>query len=301
MKWYHSHFSLQYADGLLGAIIINGPSSADFDEDLGMVFLSDWDHKTAFQSWKTDSDAGFDPELENVLINYKNVWDCSNSAANDPACLGTGVREEFVFEQGKSYKLRLINTAIDGWFEFSMDNHTFEVIAADLVPIVPYATSSLSISMGQRYDIIVTANATAGDYWMRAGWVNYCATNIMYADDFAIIRYDESSTALPTSVAQQEVAASCADEDVSHLVPWVAITVGEASLGSVIGVNYYLTDNFNRWYFNNSTFWLNWSNPTTQMAYKGEAVFPADINVYPITQVDEWVYWVITDDTGFEV
>lgn len=269
-----------------------------------MVFLSDWDHKTAFESWKSDAQWTFDPNLENVLINYKNVWDCSTAQVVDPACDGTlvGAREEFVFEHGLTYKLHLINTAIDGWFEFSMDNHTFEVIAADLVPIVPYATNSLKISMGQRYDIIVTANATAGNYWMRAGWVNYCATNDMYANDFAIIRYDETSTALPTSVAQKEVAASCADEDFSNFVPWVPITVGEASLGySVVGLTYELFNNTNRWYFNASTFWLDWSNPTTLMAYKGESVFPADINVYPLTQVDEWVYWVIIDDTGFEV
>jgi FtsP/CotA-like multicopper oxidase with cupredoxin domain len=149
-----------------------------------MVFLSDWDHKTAFQSWKTDADWTFDPELENVLINYKNVWDCdvntTLSVAGDPKCLGSGIREEFVFEKGKTYKMHLINTAIDGWFEFSMDKHTFSVVAADLVPIVPYETSSLSISMAQRYDIIFTADAAVGDYWMRAGWVNYCAINIMY-------------------------------------------------------------------------------------------------------------------------
>lgn len=45
-----------------------------------------------------------------------------------------------------------------------MDNDTFEVLAADPVLIVPYETSSLSISMAQRYAIIVTANTIARDY-----------------------------------------------------------------------------------------------------------------------------------------
>lgn len=39
-----------------------------------------------------------------------------------------------------------------------------QVIATDFVPIVPYSTDIVSISMGQRYDIIVTANATADNY-----------------------------------------------------------------------------------------------------------------------------------------
>lgn len=30
-SWYHSHYSLQYADGLAGPILLHGPSSADWD------------------------------------------------------------------------------------------------------------------------------------------------------------------------------------------------------------------------------------------------------------------------------
>lgn len=298
-KWYHSHLTLQYSDGLLGPLVINGPSTADYDEDLGVVFLSDWGHKTAFQYWDTDAKAGFGPELENVVINYKNVYNCTGSI--DPACLGTGVREEFVFEQGKRYKLRIINSAIDGWFEFSMDNHTFEVVASDLVPIVPYTTTRLKVSMAQRYDIIVTANATADNYWMRAGWVNYCATNFGYDNDFAIIRYNSTSTADPTSTAQQEVASSCSDEEVSKIIPWVPIQVGDASLNPAVGVTYALVNNENRWYFNASDFTLDWGTPTIGTVYRNDSVFPASYNVYPLTTVDAWTYWVITDETGFEV
>lgn len=45
--WYHSHFSLQAWMGVLGGIIINGPSSANYDNDLGMMFLNDWSHEVA--------------------------------------------------------------------------------------------------------------------------------------------------------------------------------------------------------------------------------------------------------------
>jgi FtsP/CotA-like multicopper oxidase with cupredoxin domain len=43
--WYHSHFALQSWQGVIGGIIINGPATADYDEDLGMLFLNDWDHQ----------------------------------------------------------------------------------------------------------------------------------------------------------------------------------------------------------------------------------------------------------------
>lgn len=36
------------ADGLLGAIKINGPTSMNYDEDLGPVLITDHFHKTAF-------------------------------------------------------------------------------------------------------------------------------------------------------------------------------------------------------------------------------------------------------------
>lgn len=40
-SWYHSHYSSQYAGGILGPMIIHGPSNYDYDIDLGPVFLQD--------------------------------------------------------------------------------------------------------------------------------------------------------------------------------------------------------------------------------------------------------------------
>lgn len=39
-SWYHSHYSAQYAGGLLGPMVIHGPSNANYDIDLGPVFLT---------------------------------------------------------------------------------------------------------------------------------------------------------------------------------------------------------------------------------------------------------------------
>lgn len=39
--WYHSHFITQYADGLQGPIIIKGPTSANYDVDMGSVLVND--------------------------------------------------------------------------------------------------------------------------------------------------------------------------------------------------------------------------------------------------------------------
>jgi len=294
--WYHSHFTLQYGDGLLGPLIINGPSSANYDEDLGTVLLSDWGHATVFENWQTTK-TGFGPELENVVLNYQNVFDCTDSI--DPNCLGTGSRFEVQFVEGTKYKIRLINTAIDGQFRFSMDNHTFQVIATDLVPIVPYTTDNIMISIGQRYDIIVEANATAGNYWMRAGWQNSCATNYAWDNGLGIIRYDSTSTSDPTSTGP-DFPASCADEDISKFVPYVPITVGDATYEDIVNVGYQWPGLF-LWTINSSSLYLNWSDPTTLKTYNNDSIFPTPYNIYPLTTVNEWVYWVIQDATGFQV
>ena len=63
---------------------------------------------------------------------------------------------------GSRHRVRLINTSVDNHFMVSLDNHQFEVISADFVPIVPYNASWIFIGIGQRYDVIVTANQAPG-------------------------------------------------------------------------------------------------------------------------------------------
>lgn len=50
-SWYHSHFSLQLINGLVGPMVIHGPTSANYDIDLGPIMLLDWFHEDAFYYW----------------------------------------------------------------------------------------------------------------------------------------------------------------------------------------------------------------------------------------------------------
>ena len=52
------------------------------------------------------------------------------------------------FTSDTSYRIRLVNGAVDTHFKFMIDNHTMQVIAADLVPIEPYETDVINIGMG---------------------------------------------------------------------------------------------------------------------------------------------------------
>jgi hypothetical protein len=55
--------------------------------------------------------------------------------------------------------------------------------------------------MGQRYDVIVTASESSGDYWMRAIPQESCSNNDNVDNILGIVRYDSSSTADPTTSA----------------------------------------------------------------------------------------------------
>jgi FtsP/CotA-like multicopper oxidase with cupredoxin domain len=135
---YHSHFALQAWEGVYGGVIINGPATANYDVDLGTMSLSDWDHLTADSLYSAAQTTG-PPALANGLINGTNVYDT------------VGSRHTTSFEAGTSYRLRLVNVAIDSHFKFSIDNHTMTVIAADLVPIQPFTTEILNIGIGKSH------------------------------------------------------------------------------------------------------------------------------------------------------
>lgn len=176
-SWYHSHFSLQLAEGLVGGIVIHGPATADYDIDLGLVLMQDWSHVSAFKTWEDTQRtvALVQPVAENGLINGLNPYNCTGST--DTACVGTTRRYEKSFEKGKKYLLRLVGMQSDGWMKFTIDGHKLTVIANDFVPIKPYDTDSVLLASGQRYDVLVEANQDIGAYWLRAIYQTACNNN----------------------------------------------------------------------------------------------------------------------------
>ena len=140
--WYHSHFALQAWEGVFGGIVINGPASSNYDNDAGVLFLNDWSHETVDALYSSSLTSG-PPTLDNGLINGTNVYGDDNSTDQ------TGSRFAMAVTDGESYRLRLVNGAIDTHFKFSIDNHTMTVMSTDLVPIEPYTTDVLNIAIGE--------------------------------------------------------------------------------------------------------------------------------------------------------
>ncbi|KAF2765815.1 hypothetical protein EJ03DRAFT_385072 [Teratosphaeria nubilosa] len=264
-SWYHAHYALQAWEGVFGGIIVHGPATANYDVDLGSLFLSDWDHATVCSLWD-EMEASGPPQLDTCLINGTNIWTEEGTTV--------GSRWETDFVSGSSYLLRLVNAAINTHFSFSIDNHTLQVIAEDFVPIVPYTTDVLSIGMGQRYDVIVTADKgdVASDFWLRAVPDSFCS-DINNTDIRGIIHYD----------------------DLSNLVPYLSLNAGtEAAITDELNATVaYNSDNLYKWYLDDETFLVEWQDPTSLQILNDDTTYTGSQGVIQMPAPDEWIYLII--------
>ncbi|KAJ5527875.1 hypothetical protein N7513_012034 [Penicillium frequentans] len=285
--WYHSHIGLQAWEGLFGGIVIQGPASANYDEDKGVIILNDWDINTVDELYGTAQLDG-PPTLDSGLINGTNVF------GSDGYVNQTGTRFNTSFAEGTSYRLRLVNAACDTHFKFMIDNHTMTVIANDLVPITPYKTNVLNIAMGQRYDVIVTADqaSVAKNFWLRAIPQSACSENLSPQNIKGIVYYGDSPSTPSTS--EYSYTDSCDDEDMSDLTPIVTESVSTpyynksepVSLGKNGGSLY-------RWKLNSTSMHVDWTDPTLLEVYRGHHSWKNSSGVIELPHKNEWVYIVI--------
>lgn len=245
--WYHSHYAVQAWNGVLGGIVINGPAASAYDVDQGILFLNDWYHETSDVLYESAQVSG-PPAAQNGLINGTNVY------------ADGGSRFQSSIESGKSYRYRLVNGAMDTMFRFMVDNHTMTVIASDLVPIVPFETTSLNIAIGQRYDVIITANQDPGNYWMRAIPQTACsATNEMTLNIKAVLTYEGVDVADPTTTGYT-YTDTCVEE--LSITPYVAMDVSDPGLEKTFDVTIGTSTGLFKWLINNNTFLADWSSPS---------------------------------------
>lgn len=231
--------------------------------------------------------------MENGLVNGTNTYNNSGTI--------TGSKWETTFESGKKYRFRIVNIAVDGRFQFNIDGHNLTVIANDFVPIVPYTTDSVLIAAGQRYDVIVEANAASDNYWLRAGWLSACTDNANADGITGIIRYDGDSTADPTTTGIT-LGSYCGDESPEDLVPYL-----EKDVGTIVSTSEEILDTsfgtYFTWTLNSSSFSIDWSNPTLSYIYKDNTSYPTDYNVLSVAPssptTEEWALMVIVDQSGF--
>ncbi|KAF2466250.1 uncharacterized protein BDR25DRAFT_293639 [Lindgomyces ingoldianus] len=281
-SWYHSHYSVQYADGIVGGIIIRGPSTSNYDIDLGILPFTDWFHVPSFTVNAAALHAKGPPIADNLLING------SMTSASGGKYAVTNLTP------GKKHLLRLINTGVNNYIHVSLDGHPFTVIAADFVPIVPYTTDSLVIAVGQRYEVIIDANKPVGNYWLRVGTGGgKCdGPNANSANIKSIFHYDGANSANPNSTGIT-LPTGCYDE--TNIVPYVKTTVPQKLPKKIeLGfTNTATSDGLVQWLVDSSMMQVDFTKPTLQYILDGNDTFNVAENVYIVGEAHQWQYWVI--------
>lgn len=289
-SWYHSHFSLQYGDGVVGPIIINGPAAANYDEDLGTILVTDF-YPVGASVLELAEEVTGPPNATNYLFNGQNMQPDGSS----------GTRPTWTFKAGMKYLLRFVNTSIDNHFKLQLDGHTMTVMTTDFVPIVPYKTQTLDIGIGQRYDVVVEADQPVAAYFLRA--INQVECGINYNTGLGtangIIIYEGADDSEPTST-YYPYFDRCEDEPIASTVPIVSKTVDSstfASQASNLPVNLSKVDiggsSLFRWFLNDNSMVINWSDPTLAQVALGDSSFNVPESVIQLPDEGVWTFWVI--------
>ena len=274
---------------MVGALIVRGPSSANYDIDLGAYPISDYYHETADRlHLRAELVAnGAPPDSDNILFRGKNI---------NPAGSG-GSYDRLTLTPGKKHLIRLINTSVDNSFVVSLSNHTFTVLTTDLVPITPVTRTSLFLGVGQRYDVIVEANQPVQNYWLNATLeANNNCGHTRNPFPAAIISYTgASTTALPPSRGAPIVATCNGEKGFS---PIISRTVSASQFQpSTLPVNLAFPTTprgqIFEWSVRNTPISVEWDHPILEYILEDNFNFPGAANIIDVPQADVWTFWVI--------
>ncbi|KAL2143119.1 hypothetical protein VTI28DRAFT_333 [Corynascus sepedonium] len=284
-SWYHSHYSAQFSGGLLGPIVVHGPTSENYDIDLGPIMLTDWYHKEYFDIVEEmlSPNGNLAVASDNNLINGKMHFNCSAVAPGDPTpCVNNAGISKFRFQTGKTHRLRLVNAGANGVQRFSIDEHTLTVIAEDFVPVKPYNTSVVTLGVGQRADVLVTANAgePSSAFWMRSNLTGCSLARQPHA--LAAVYYDQANTSTTPSSTAWDIPdpSTCANEDLDVTEPLFPITLPEATLTQTMDIETFTNaSNITLWKFNGVSMRTDYNHPVILLANDGNFSYPAQWNV----------------------
>ena len=153
------------------------PEPFEYDEEV-ILFLQDWYLRTGTQQlaglftwpfvWIGNPNS--------ILINGKGVAaECQEGGLhfeNADFCLekcATNLVDQLdisTVEEGKTYRLRIINSAQLVMMNFAITSHNMTIVQVEGTNVKPVVVESLDIAPGQRYDVLVSADQEPGSYWI---------------------------------------------------------------------------------------------------------------------------------------
>ena len=288
--------------GILGGLIINGPTTDNYDIDLGTYMVNDWYTKSAYQ---VDLIANANLQNPNLALRGPPPGDNILVNGTNTNKFGGGNHNVVSLTQGKKYLLRLINPSVDNQIRVQLDGHRFTVVTADLVPIKPITTDWLLLGIGQRYNVIIEANQTVDNYWFRAMAETGCrSANANINGTSAIFRYSGAPSINPNSTNATPNPGDCSEP--SPLVPYVPNTVNastfntqahnlDVDIGNTTGV---VTNNKSIvvWGINLTAIDVDWEKPILSYVQQNDTDYPVSENLISLPTANISTYWIIQQD-----
>lgn len=173
--FYHPHTGVQLDRGLYGALVIDDPAEPGKYDTEWVLVLDDWVDGTGrtpdqiLKEFKSTKGSGqgsmggmdmgsmgggaMDESMQSALLGGAGDIDYPHYLINgrtpeSPATLTA--------KPGDRVRIRIINAGSDTAFRLALGDHRMSVTHSDGFPVEPTTTDALLISMGERYDVIVT-------------------------------------------------------------------------------------------------------------------------------------------------
>ena len=190
--WYHSHSNLQRSDGLFGGLIVMERNITRDYVDLPehqTITLLDWHSESSLELFDQLTTVNLFEGIRPGELPTSNMDEYHTTLGPDGQEAGILPFESglingrgrhadvpynktllsiFEVESGHKYRFRLIGAAGVYGYRFSVDGHRLSVMATDGFLVEPVPADYIIIYPGERYDFVLEANQTGGNYWIRA-------------------------------------------------------------------------------------------------------------------------------------
>ncbi|KAJ7636972.1 Fet3 protein [Roridomyces roridus] len=171
--WVHGHASGQYVDGLRAPFLIHANEEPHkYDEEF-TVILGEWyhdEHSVLIKQFVNIANpGGAEPVPDSGLIyfaqNGQYLGPIEGTSLDSGTAVGFNENATLPFEPGKTYRLRVINTSAFAMFFFWIDGHDMRIIEVDGTDIEEFPIDLLTVTVAQRYSILVTARNDTSSNW----------------------------------------------------------------------------------------------------------------------------------------
>ncbi|RDB30495.1 Iron transport multicopper oxidase fio1 [Hypsizygus marmoreus] len=172
--WVHSHASGHYVDGLRAPFVLHPEKEVySYDEEF-TVILGDWYHDEHAELMKQfvsiANPGGAEPVPESGLIYFaQNATYLGPIKGTSPSpvtsAVGFNENATLPFVPGKTYRLRIVNTAAFAAFYFWIDGHDMRIIEIDGTDVEESPIDLIALTVAQRYSVLVTARNDTSSNW----------------------------------------------------------------------------------------------------------------------------------------